>query len=113
MVKQRSVGVAIILSFITCGLYMIYWMYALTNEVGHLSNDSSFTGGKAVLLSLVTCGIYSIYWYYQLGKHIATAQGLKGRTPTDNGVLFVVLGVFGFGIISMAIAQAEVNKLVQ
>lgn len=83
-------------------------MYALTNEVGHLSGDPSFTGGKAVLLSIVTCGIYTLFWYYQLGGQIAKAT----KTSKDDSVIFLVLGIFGFGIISMAIAQSNVNKLV-
>lgn len=57
MISRRSVAFAIILSLITCGLYTIYWFIVLTNEVGELSGDYTFTGGKHFLLTLVTCGI--------------------------------------------------------
>ena len=112
MVSERSIGLAIILSLVTFGLYGIYWIYALTNEVGQLSGDPTFTGGKAVLLGIVTCGIYTLFWYYQLGGQIAKAQERKGQTPKDDGLFFLLLGIFGFGIVSMAIAQSNVNKLV-
>lgn len=112
MVQQRSVGLAIVLSFLTCGIYGIYWMYALTNEVSQLSGDSNFTGVKAILLALVTCGIYTLFWYYQLGNHIASAQQRQGQTPKDDSVILLILGIFGLGIVSMAIAQSNVNKLV-
>ena len=112
MVEERSVGLAIILSIITCGLYNIYWMYAMTNEVGQLSGDSSFSGGKTILLTIVTCGIYSLFWYYQLGEKIAKAQENQERLPKDDGLIFLLLGIFGLGIVSMAIAQSNVNQLV-
>ncbi|HLU22790.1 MAG TPA: DUF4234 domain-containing protein [Bacillaceae bacterium] len=111
-VQQRSIGLAIFLYFITCGLYAIYWMYVLTNEIGHLSGDSSFSGGKVILLSIITCGIYSLFWYYQLGKHIQQAQENKGVRASDESIIYLVLGIFGLGIVSMAIAQSNVNKLV-
>lgn len=112
MVQNRNIGIAIILSIITCGIYTLYWMYKLTDEVSSLSGNPSFTGGKAVLLSIITCGIYTLFWDYQLGIEIAKAQQNNGIAPKDNGVLYLVLGIFGFGIISMAIAQSDVNNLV-
>jgi hypothetical protein len=87
-------------------------MYVLTNEVAQLSGDTKFEGGKIILLSIVTCGIYTYFWYYQLGQLIAQAQGLKGKTPKDNGVLFLIMGIFGLGLINLAIAQNDVNQLV-
>jgi hypothetical protein len=113
MVKERGIGLAIILTLVTCGIYGLYWMYVLTEEVAVLSKDKAFNGGIAVILSLVTCGLYSIYWNYQLGEKIAKAQANKGDAVKDNGVLYLVLSFFGLGIISLAIAQSDVNKLVQ
>lgn len=112
MVQSRNIGLAIILSLITCGIYSLYWMYKLTEEVSLLSGDRSFSGGKALLLSIITFGIYTLFWDYQLGAKIAEAQKNKGITPKDNGVLYLVLGILGLGIISMAIAQSDVNNLV-
>lgn len=111
MVKQRSVAIVIILSLITCGLYTL-WQYTLSEDLRELSRDYSLSGGMAILLGLITCGLYTLYWYYKIGRALRTAQETKGVSSSDQGVLFVILGVFGFGIISMAIAQAEINKLV-
>lgn len=113
LIQQRSIGLAIILSLITCGIYGIYWMYVITNEVGYLSDDPSFTGGKTILFSIITCGIYTLFWYYILGGKIANAQMKKGFPAKDDGVLLVVLGIFGLGIVSMAIAQSNVNNMVR
>lgn len=111
MIQQRSVGLAIVLSLITCGIYGIYWFIVMTNDAGKLSGDSSFTGGKHFLLSLVTCGIWSIVWSYQIGKQIAEAQRQRGVLATDNSVLYLVLSIFGLGIVTYALAQLDINKL--
>lgn len=35
--KQRSVGIAILLSIITCGIYGIYWLIMLNDETNYVS----------------------------------------------------------------------------
>ncbi|WP_040950847.1 DUF4234 domain-containing protein [Gorillibacterium massiliense] len=112
MVTKRSVATAIIFTFITCGIYGIYWFICLTNDVGTLSGDDRFTGGKHFLLTLVTCGIWGYVWCYQLGKHIQEAQMRSGYPASDNSVLFIILNLFGLSIVTYGIAQADVNKLV-
>ncbi|OAB35297.1 DUF4234 domain-containing protein [Paenibacillus glacialis] len=111
MVIQRNPVVAIILSFITCGIYGIYWFIVLTTDIGKLSKDPSFTGGKHFLLSLITCGIWSIVWAYQVGKQISEAQKQRGIYEADNSTLYLVLSIFGLGIVVYVLAQLEVNKL--
>lgn len=111
MVHQRSVALAIILSIVTCGIYGIYWFIVMTNDIGRLSGDTSFTGGKHLLLTIVTCGIWSLIWAYQVGKHISDAQRQRGMMATDNSVLYLVLCIFGFSIITYGLAQHEINKM--
>jgi len=87
-------------------------MIVMTNEVGELSGDSSFTGGKHFLLSLVTFGIWSLVWSYQIGKLVGEAQKQRGIPPTDNSVLYLVLTLLGLGIVTFALVQSDVNKMV-
>jgi hypothetical protein len=111
MVTQRGVALAIVLSLITCGIYGIYWFIVMTNDVGKLSGDSSFTGGKHFLLTLVSCGIWSLIWAYQVGKQVAEAQRQRGLPATDNSALYLILGIFGLSIVTYALVQSDVNKL--
>lgn len=111
MVSQRSVALAIIFTIITCGIYGIYWFIVLTNDVGTLSRDASFTGGKHFLLTLVTCGIWSYIWSYQVGKQLADAQSQRGLPVSDNSVLYLILTIFGLGYVTYALVQSDVNKL--
>jgi len=111
MVQQRSIGLAIVLTLITCGIYGIYWFIVLTNDLGKLSGDTSFTGGKHFLLTLVTCGIWSFIWAYQAGKLVEQAQRQHGMPSSDNSILYLVLTLFGLGIVAYALVQADVNKM--
>ena len=109
MVKHRSVAAVIILTFITCGLYSIYWMYSVTEEVSYLTNDPSFTGGKVILFSLITCGIYTFFWYYSMGQKLMVAQQRHDMMVKDNSLIYLLLAIFGLSIVTIAIMQNDIN----
>ncbi|MFF2481059.1 DUF4234 domain-containing protein [Paenibacillus sp. NPDC058071] len=111
MVSQRSIALAIVLSLITFGIYGIYWFIVLTNEVGRLSGDREFTGGKHFLLTLITCGIWGFIWAYQIGQRVAGAQYNRGMRVNDNSVLYLILQFFGLGIVTYALVQSDVNNM--
>ncbi|MBE6022294.1 MAG: DUF4234 domain-containing protein [Cellulosilyticum sp.] len=111
MVKQRSIVTCIILSIITCGIYGIYWFVCLTNDVNYVSGEEGTSGGLAVLLTIITCGIYGLYWAYKMGEKLDIAKQKQGIPATNGGILYLILFIFG-GIISYAVIQYELNKLV-
>ena len=101
----RSVALAIVLSIVTCGIYGIYWFVVLNDEINALTGDTSAPSGVVVfLLSLVTCSIYGIYWAYVMGRKVAYLN----RTA-DSGIVNLVIALFGFQIINLALFQDAVN----
>ena len=112
--KKRDIAICVILSIVTCGIYSIIWFYNITNDVVKLNNGKEYntSGGKAILFTLITCGIYMIYWYYKVGKSIYVTQVDRGIAATDNSVLYLLLGVFGLGIVSTCLVQNEINNLI-
>lgn len=75
VIKKRSIGLAILFSIITCGIYGIYWFICLTNDSNHINpEDKTASGGMAFLFTIITCGIYGIYWNYKLGKKVAGGE---------------------------------------
>ena len=60
MVKQRSVGLCIVLSVITCGIYGLYWLVCLNNDANTVTGKPGTDGGMVLLLTIVTCGLYGI-----------------------------------------------------
>lgn len=108
-IAPRSIVLALILSFVTCGIYNIYWMIKINDEINELAGEPGATsGGMVFLFSLITCGIYGIYWMYKMGDRCDTIKGNSG----SSGILFLILSLFGFGIISYCLMQDTVNKAV-
>ncbi len=112
MVKQRSIALAIVLSFVTCGIYAIYWFVVLTDDLNQLSDPASqyneTSGIVAFLLTLVTCGIYGIYWAYKQGEKIDRMK----QSNSSSGILYLVLMVIGLGVVAYALMQNEINKYI-
>ena len=110
LVAKREIVLAIILSLITCGIYSLYWFIVMTDEVNKVSNDNRTSGGLALLYTILTCGIYGIYWHYKMGKQIYLSGQTYGKDISDNSVVYLLLGLFGFGIVSYALIQNDLNK---
>jgi hypothetical protein len=109
--NKKSVGLVILFSIITCGIYMLYWIYDTTRQLATYNRDEQTSPGLTVVFCIITCGIYTIYWWYKIGGMFIRSQKSTGvKLYTDNRVLFVILSIFGFGIISQAILQADLNR---
>lgn len=101
--KKRNIGLAVLFSIITLGIYGIYWYVCLTNDSNTINpEEKTAGGGLAILLTIVTFGIYSYYWNYKLGKKL-----------TGSGTLYVILTLFGLGFINYILAQSEINKYIE
>jgi len=105
-IQERSIAWSIVWSILTCGIYGLYWMYKLNDELNQLTDDTSAAGGGTVIvLTIVTCGIYGLYWFYKMGDKV---DALKG-TSSNNNILFMVLAFFQLSIVNYAIMQDTIN----
>ena len=53
---KRSIPLAIVLSFITVGLYALYWVYTLTEDAHAAAGErTTASGGMVILFSFLTC----------------------------------------------------------
>lgn len=66
-----------------------------------------------LLLSIITCNIYGLYWMYKAGEKVDVARTSRGLPSQNNGLLYVLLSVFGLSIVSWALLQSELNQLAQ
>jgi hypothetical protein len=101
---KRSIATAIILSILTCGIYTIFWMVGLNNDVQR-TNGENPDGVTVILLSIITCGIYGLIWNYRMGTKIEQAGG------RNEGLVYLLLSVFGLGLVSLALMQVAYNDL--
>ena len=112
-VNDRNIALAIILTIITCGIYGIYWMYVLNEDINKLSDHPEATsGGMVILFTIITCGIYGLYWYYKMGERVEEIRAKKGMPNGSSAILFLILGIFGLGIVNYCIMQSNINSAV-
>ena len=111
-ITERNIGLAILFSILTCGLYFYYWMICITEDTNKLSGDPNATsGGMVILLSLVTCGIYTYFWMYKRGEILDNYSVQRGLPRSSNAVLYLVLTFFGLHIVAYCLMQNELNKI--
>ena len=113
--EKRSIVKAIIFTIITFGIYGCYWFYKETNEVHELlGRQNSASGGWALVYSIITIGIYALYWNYKMGEAVAEALDDRNmRNGGNEGQIYLVLAIFGFGIISSCLIQDKVNDMIE
>lgn len=109
--ERRNVGICILLTILTCGIYGIYWFIKLCDDTNQISGIYGTSGGVACILNIVTCGIYGLYAMYVWGDKIDRAYEMRGGQSKSNAIIYLVLGIFGFSIISYALCQNELNNL--
>ncbi len=113
MIQERNIVTCIILSIVTCGIYGIYWFICIVNDLNAAAdkpNDTS--GGIVFLLSIVTCGIYMLYWMYKAGEKVQEAQSKRGMaSDSNNSLIYLIVTLFGFGIVAYCLIQNELNKM--
>jgi len=102
--KQRSIGMMILLTLVTFGVYMIIWTVLFQSELKRKTN-LGFGGLGHLILIFVTFGIYYIYWNYKAGERIEKTGG------PNNGILYLILVLIGFGWLNPFLMQSEVNKI--
>ncbi len=111
-IPERNIVTCILLSIITCGIYELYWLYQLTEDTNKISgNPNATSGGMVILFWIITCGLYGLYWMYKRGEFIDNYHMQRGMPGGSNSILYLVLDIFGLGIVSVCLMQNELNKI--
>ncbi|MCR5420741.1 MAG: DUF4234 domain-containing protein [Lachnospiraceae bacterium] len=114
-IMPRNIVMCIVLSLVTCGIYNIYWMIKLNDEINILDGSTDDLSGVVVfLLTLITCGIYGIYWFFKMGTKIDNIKSGLDITPSSvsSSVLYLILALVGLGIVDYCLMQETINKAV-
>ncbi len=107
MLQNRNIALCIVLTIITCGIYGLYWLVVLNDDINYVTNEpNAMTGGMVLLLTIVTCGIYGWYWMYTKGEKLDKVDG-----STNSGILFIILGILGLSVVTYALMQERLNNI--
>lgn len=110
-IQRKNVAICVILTFVTCGIYGLYWLYCMVEETNMLtSRPGAASGGMVLLLTIVTCGIYELYWLYRTGEEMDRLRMDRGGLPGHLGLLYLIVTLLGLGIVTYALLQSELNE---
>ena len=97
--KERSIGLCILYTIITLGIYIIYWFYSTKNEMVEL-------GADIPTFWLAIIPIVNIYWMYKYFVGVAKVA----NKSSDTGLIYFILYIV-FAPAMLTITQVELNKL--
>jgi len=109
--ENREPGLVILFTFLTCGIYALWWYHTYATEVKNALNRQDLSPGRDLLLMFVTCGIWGIIaFYYNYPKLFVDLQRRVGLPPNDISGMTVLLGIL-FAPVSIYMIQSELNKI--
>ena len=107
-----SIVPGIVFSLLTCGIYNLYWNAQQFKAMNVLMGREEYKFWPWFFFSLLTCGLYHIYYEYKMGTDLKDYFTSKGLAVNDNlPIIGLLLACVGLTIVSDAIYQQELNKL--
>jgi hypothetical protein len=101
--------VVLILSLLTCGLYLIYWNLKVAEVLNAVAEREVISQPIAIFAGC--CYPVNAYFFYLVGKDsLPEVHKRVGLPVKDDSVLLLVLGLL-FPMVAAMIVQSEVNKL--
>ncbi len=111
-IRKRELVLPIILCFVTCGIYGLVWFYNLVSDLNTAVPESTDKDpGTVLILSIITCGIYGLIWLYGAGEKVDRIRQMNGESASNSGLIYLLLTLFGLGIVAYALIQTELNKI--
>ena len=121
-IPQRNPAFVLIFAVLTCGLYLIYWYAQMYDEL-QLLTGATPTGNEFfidLLFVIISCGLYGVWVDYRISIQMRDYEASRGVAhPNDTATLAVVLDIasyltaFATNIVSSAVHQDQMNKLVE
>jgi len=108
-INKRKVVTCVLLTIITGGIFGYYWNYLLMKNIRAISKSDKRCAGE--LLCLIFVPFYSIYWWYTRGKDARDQFAEHGYPMRGHEVAYLLLAIYGLGIVAMAIMQRDFNEL--
>ena len=99
----------LVLSFLTCGLYLIYWNIKVAEVFNAVAEREIISTPVAVFSGC--CFPVNIYFYYIIGKDgLPKVYQYTGELEKDQSALLIILGFF-FPFAAAMIVQGDINRL--
>ncbi len=109
-IKERNIFLSIFLTFITCGIYGIYWFFSTVNDIYKL-DEATDNLTLDVILYLLTGSLYGFFILYKVSKKLVSIKTKLALDSTSNTAVLIILKIFILDILNTCILQDELNNL--
>jgi len=101
--------VVLLLGFITCGLYLIYWNIKAAQVMNAVAEKEIISQPIAIFAGC--CMPVNLYFYYLAGKEgLPRIYERNGEQGKDQSTILMILGFF-VPMVAAMIVQGDINKL--
>ena len=88
--KIRSPVMVIIFSIITCGIYYIYWLYTVMDDLNKAA-DREIINPVLFLILGIFCGPFVYYIFYTVDRNLGELSRNEGTNYKENFILWLIL----------------------
>ena len=95
---DRSIVAYILLGLITCGIYDLYMIHLMIQDVNvTCAGDGKVTKGilEYILFGILTCGIYDYVWLYNFANRIQSNAPRYGMRFEEGGTTILLWWILG------------------
>lgn len=107
-ITKREIGKCIVLSFLTCGIYAIYWEIMLAKEALSVKDKD-----KDAALYIILMIFLPFLGSYMLEKEFHEGCINIGYNREDRSITYLLLGIFCLGIVNLALIQKDLNVIAE
>ena len=105
-IKNRNIVTCILLTLITCGIYGIYWIVMMTKEAVSVKDPAD-----SAILEIVLMLLLPFVGFFLTEKKFAEGCAARGIAHEDRSILYLILGILGFGIVNYCLMQNDLNQV--
>ena len=113
--ERRNTLAVVLLTFVTCGLYGLWWQYRSTRELAE-ATGRELSPGLDLLLTLFTLGGWGVWVGYRNAEIVHDAFRAAGEPHTDRSLPVLVFGLLTWvtglsWLVLTGILQEDYNRL--
>lgn len=114
---KREPWIVVVLTFVTCGVYMLWWNYQTTEELRTASGRQDLNPVMDLILTFVSCSLWAMWVGYRNTQVVHEMYAARGVAHEDRSTLVLLLYVAGVvtggvsSFLAPMIVQDEYNKL--
>ncbi|MCY4403684.1 MAG: DUF4234 domain-containing protein [Candidatus Poribacteria bacterium] len=107
----QNIGLSVILSILTFGIYFLYWQYKQMKILNSWLGKDEYFFWRWFFLCIITCGIYEVFEEYKMSQSINWVEQKYNIDVHRNlPITAVLLTLIGLGIVTTAIQQHYINN---